>query len=291
MTFAFIQAEKGVWPIAVQCEVLEVSRSGFYAWQARKPSARQVEDARITEAVEESHKRSRETYGSPRIHRVLRSRGIRVGRKRIARLMRESGLHAKRRRRFRTTTNSKHSLPVAPNLLRRDFRATHPNQVWVTDVTCVWTWQGWLYLAVMLDLFSRKVVGWATSESNDTVLALEALNKAALRRRPPRGVIHHSDRGSPYASQQYVQKLAHLGMSPSMSRKGDCWDNAVAESFFATLKGELTDHEVYSTRLIATQSIGEFIEHFYNNERLHSTVGYVSPTVCELVYHSTTEAA
>jgi transposase InsO family protein len=207
---------------------------------------------------------------------------MRVGKKRVERLMRESGLEARRRRRFRCTTDSNHALPIAPNVLARRFDAKPPNAAWVTDVTYIPTEEGWLYLAVMLDLFSRRVVGWAASDTNDRALALEALARAARRRRPAAGLLHHSDRGSPYASEDYRRALGALGAVASMSRRGDCYDNAVAESFFATLKAELVDGERYATRAAATASIGEYIERFYNAERKHSYLAYTSPVEFEL---------
>lgn len=225
MKFAFVAEEKAHFPVNVLCSVLGVSRSGFYAWRDRSPSERAKQDACLAVEVTALHKRSRETYGSPRVFRDLVAKGIRTSEKRVARLMRTNGLAAKRRRRFKATTDSKHTSPIAPNLLRRDFTAGAPNKVWVTDVTCVWTMQGWLYLAAILDLCSRRVVGWATSENNDRFLALEALRRAVHARRPGRGLIHHSDRGSPYASDDYLAALRVHGMVPSMSRKGDCWDS------------------------------------------------------------------
>jgi putative transposase len=205
-----------------------------------------------------------------------------VGKKRIERLMRENGLQARRKRRFRRTTDSRHSLPIARNIVARRFRVAAPNRVWVTDVTAIWTLQGWLYLAAMLDLYSRRVVGWAISESNDTRLALKALQPALLARRPPAGLVHHSDRGSPYASAEYRAALGRSGIVASMSRKGDCWDNAVAESFFATLRAELVDHEHYATQQAAINSIAEYIENFYNVERRHSFLGHLNPIEFEL---------
>ncbi|CAG0960020.1 Putative transposase InsK for insertion sequence element IS150 [Anaerolineae bacterium] len=282
MKFAFILARAVAFPVVVMCRVLGVSVSGFYAWKTRPESERAKADARLAVEVAASHKRSRGRYGSPRVHADLRARGLRVGRKRVERLMRDQGLAARRKRRFRKTTDSAHAQPIAPNVLERDFETSAPNEVWVTDVTYVWTHEGWLYLAAILDLYARSVVGWATSESNDTKLALAALAMASTRRKPPRGLVHHSDRGSPYASDDYRRALAHLGMVASMSRKGDCWDNAVAESFFATLKVELVDDADYATRAAATSSIRDYIESFYNRERRHSHLGYVSPVEYEL---------
>ena len=221
-------------------------------------------------------------YGSPRIHAELKAKGIRVSRKRVERLMRQNGLKARQKRRFRKTTDSNHSFPIAPNVLERQFDVEAPNSVWVTDVTYIATTQGWLYLAVMLDLFSRRVVGWAVSEWNDTALALLALERARGSRRPRAGLIHHSDRGSPYASEDYRAALKIHGMVPSMSRSGDCWDNAVAESFFASLRAEWVDHQQYPTRVEATRSLGEYIDRFYNPVRRHSHLGYVSPIEFEL---------
>ena len=282
MKFAFVHEEKASYPISVLCTVLDVSRSGYYAWATRPAPARDRSDAQLAVEIATTHKRSRSTYGSPRVHRDLRARGIRVGKKRVERLMRTHGIVAKRRRRFRRTTDSKHLHPIAPNMLERKFEAALPDTAWVTDVTYVWTLEGWLYLAVILDLCSRRVVGWAASENNDRRLALDALQRALTARVPNRGLLHHSDRGSPYASDDYRNALAAHGMIASMSRKGDCWDNAVAESFFATLKGELVDHESYPTRRAAVASITNYIDVFYNTERRHSSIGYVSPIEFEL---------
>lgn len=290
MKFAFIAAERA-YPIEVLCEVLGVSRSGFYAWRSRPPSARACEDARLSSEIATAHKRSRETYGSPRVYRDLKARGHRVGKKRVERLMREGGIVAKRRRRFRRTTDSNHSNPIAPNVLERRFESAALNDAWVTDVTYIWTAEGWLYLAAILDLCSRRVVGWATSDTNDRELALGALRCAVDARRPAPGMIHHSDRGSPYASDDYRAELARQGLVVSMSRRGDCWDNAVAESFFATLKGEHVDHETYLTRDAATRSIADYIDNFYNVQRRHSSIGYVSPLEYELRLQSRREAA
>ena len=268
-----------------------MSRSGYYAWRSKAPSIRDADDARLAAEIEATHKRSRETYGSPRVHRDLAARGLRVGKKRVERLMRECGIVAKRRRRFRRTTDSNHNHPIAPNVLARRFDASSTNDAWVTDVTYIATAEGWLYLATILDLCSRRVVGWATSDANDRELALAALRRALKARRPPPGTIHHSDRGSPYASDDYRAELARHGFVVSMSRRGDCWDNAVAESFFATLKREHVDHESFPTRAAATRSVAEFIDGFYNLQRRHSSIGYLSPVEFELRLQSQREAA
>jgi putative transposase len=283
--------QKADYPIEVLCEVLDVSRSGYYAWKTRPRSARAQQDAQLSKEISAAHARSRRTYGSPRIHADLRARGVRIGRKRIARLMREENLIARRKRRFRRTTDSNHSQPIAPNVLDRQFEVEQLNEAWVTDVTYVWTAAGWLYLAVILDLCSRRVVGWAASATNDRQLALDALEHALNTRPISAGLIHHSDRGSPYASEDYRKKLATYDLVASMSRRGNCWDNAVAESFFATLKGELVDHECYATRAEATASIGEYIEDFYNTRRRHSSIGYISPIEFELKLQASREAA
>ena len=287
MRFAFILAEKALYPITVLCAVLGVSASGFYAWLIRSaaPSERARADQQLGVEIAAVHARSRRTYGSPRVLASLRAQGRRVGKKRVERLMRQRGLRGERKRPFRTTTDSRHGDPIAPNLLARDFTAEAPNRVWVTDVTAVRTREGWLFVAAMVDLFARRVVGWATSETNDTELALAALEGAVRARRPPPGLVHHSDRGSPYASGRYRAALAAHRMVASMSRKGDCWDNAVAESFFSTLKAELTERTDYATREQARRSIGEYIDGFYNVERRHSFNGYINPTEYELRCH------
>lgn len=282
MRFVFIHAEKALYPVRVLCSVLGVSRSGYYAWIGRPRAARMRADEQLVVEILAAHRRSRATYGSPRVHSELRSRGARVGRKRIERLMREHGIRARRKRRFRRTTDSRHAYPVAPNVLGRRFAVKSANAVWVTDVTSIWTGEGWTFLAVMLDLFARRVVGWAASEANDTALALAVLDSALRERSPVPGLLHHSDRGSPYASRDYQEALAARGIVASMSRRGDCWDNAVAESFFATIKAELIEHEAYATHDAAVAAIAEYIEHFYNPLRRHSHLGHVSPIEFEL---------
>jgi transposase InsO family protein len=289
--FAFIRVGKAQYPVAVLCDVLEVSRSGFYASSKRAVATRTTQDAVLVLEIRLVHKRLKGIYGSPRMHRELRAKGYRVSRKRVERLMRENGLQGRQKRRFRRTTDSKHAHPIAPNILQRDFATTAPNEVWVTDVTYVATNEGWLYLAAILDLFSRRVVGWATSSTNDRALALDALSSAIRLRRPPPGLVHHSDRGSPYASDDYRAALRARGIVASMSRKGDCYDNAVAESFFATARAELLDHEHFETRAAAVASLTEYIEGFYNTVRRHSYTDYVSPIEFELKRLTRREAA
>jgi transposase InsO family protein len=281
--FELVDAEKAKYPIQVLCDALELSRSGYYAWKTRAPSSREKSDEKLAVEIAAAHAKSKRRYGSPRVHRALRNKGIRVGEKRVARLMRENGIVARQKRRFRRTTDSNHPNPIAPNVVARDFAPAAPNMVWAGDVTYIETAEGWAYLAVLLDLCSRRVVGWAISATNDTALALRALDCAVRTRRfVPVGLVHHTDRGSPYASDDYRRALASHAMIASMSRKGDCWDNAVAESFFATLRVELVDDERYATRHAAESSIGDYIERFYNVERLHSHLDYVSPIEFEL---------
>lgn len=286
MKFAFIEAEKARWPVSFQCAVLGVSCSGYYAWCGRDAPARVLADAVVLDEIKAALARSRGTYGSPRIHRELRAQGRRVSRKRVERLMKQEGLVARRKKRFRRTTDSDHTDPIAPNVLARDFQIEVPNRAWVTDVTYVWTAEGWLFLAVILDLFSRRVVSWSTSAENDCALALSALRQAVEARNPAEGCIHHSDRGSVYASHEYGRALDKMKAQKSMSRKGDCWDNAVAESFFATIKGELIEHLDYKTRSAAIVSIGDYIDGFYNPIRRHSANGYVSPVEYEMMFMS-----
>jgi len=279
--FAFIETEKACFPIALMCRMLAVSRAGFYAWRRRPVARRTRQDGTLAVAVAAIYAEHHGRYGSPRVQMELRERGQRSGRKRIARLMRRQGLRARPRRRYRTTTDSRHGLPVSPNLLARRFAVAQPNTAWVTDMTYLWTAQGWLYLAVIIDLFSRRVVGWSMSERIDRKLALDALRMALAQRRPPRGLIHHSDRGSQYASGDYQRLLATNGIVGSMSRRGDCWDNAVAESFFASLKLELVYQVQWRTRAEVRTAIFEYIELFYNRRRRHSSLAYLSPVEFE----------
>jgi putative transposase len=275
--FEFIDAQKALFPVEFMCEQLDVSRSGFYAWRERPESARQQQDEQLAKEVAQVHQESRGTYGSPRVHAEMRARGRKVSRKRVARLMKKQRLAARKKRRSVRTTDSNHSHPVAPNVLERDFSPDKPNSTWATDITYVWTGEGWLYLAVVLDLFSRLVVGWSMSEHIDTQLVLGALEMALEGRQPPQGLIHHSDRGSQYASAEYRQALASRGIQCSMSRKGNCWDNAVVESFFSSLKMELVYLTDFDTRHKARSALFEYIEVFYNRRRRHSSLGYLSP--------------
>jgi len=279
--FAFIAEEKAAFPIRLLCRTLRVSRAGFYAWQARPPAPRVQADIRLGLEIAAIHAGSRQRYGSPRIHAELAARGCHTSRKRVARLMRSHGLAARRRRRFRVTTHSQHPFPVTPNVLARQFERRQPDQGWVTDITYIATGEGWLYLAVLLDLCSRLVVGWAMSERITDELTLDALGMALARRRPPHGLLHHSDRGSQYASSDYQRMLAQHGIVGSMSRQGNCWDNAVAESFFATVKVELVHDAAWATRAAARAELVEYLEVFYNGERRHSALGYLSPRAFE----------
>jgi transposase InsO family protein len=288
--FGFIAEEKVAFPVAVLCRVLDVSPSGYYASQGRPVSPHARRDGELSEQIATVHAASKRRYGSPRVHADLKANRVHVGKKRVARLMRERSLVARCRRRYRTTTDSKHSFPVAPNLLGRDFTAHGPDESWVTDITFIWTLQGWLYLAVILDVFSRRVVGWATGKHVDRHLALAALDMALAKRCPGRGLVHHSDRGSTYASRDYRRALKSRGIKCSMSRKGDCWDNAVAESFFATLKREMEDIDHLESWEAANISIGDYIDGFYNLHRRHSALNYNSPIEFELI-HSVKKAA
>jgi transposase InsO family protein len=289
--FAFIAAEKATFPVTVLCRLLAVSRAGFYAAQARPVPGRARGDAQLAVEIAAIHGESRQRYGSPRVHAELRARGRGVSRKRVARLMRYRGLAARRRRRYRVTTDSRHPFPVAANVLARQFTAPAPDAVWVTDITYIPTGEGWLYLAVILDLCSRGIVGWAMSERITRQLTLDALGMALARRRPSPGLLHHSDRGSQYASGDYQTALGRQGIVCSMSRRGDCWDNAVAESFFATLKVELVHDALWPTRAAARSAMFEYIEVFYNRQRRHSSLGFLSPLAFERQWHQQHRAA
>jgi putative transposase len=281
MKFAFIHAEKACFPIAPMCKLLEVTRAGYYAYAKRPSPDRRPAEVALRAKVAGIHKESRGTYGSPRVLAALRTSGFRVSKKRVERTMRALGLQARPRGRFRTTTKANPKHPVASNLLNRQFTASCPNERWVTDITYIWTDEGWCYLAAILDLFSRRVVGWALDATLNTSLPLRALDEALLRRKPVPGLQHHSDRGCQYTSQDYRAKLEALGIEVSMSRKGNCWDNAVAESFFATLKTELIYARSWTSRIELRAAVFEYIEIFYNRQRLHSTLDYKTPDQVE----------
>lgn len=282
--YQFVAAHAEEYPITVVCRVLGLARSGFYAWKRRALSAHARRDQLLTDHIQRCFEASRRTYGSPRVHAELRAQDVRCGRKRVARLMHQAKLVARKcRRRTPQTTDSRHGLGVAPNILDRQFAVEGPNQVWVTDITYLPTREGWLYLAIVLDLYARRVVGWSMQPTLERQLVLAALADAIGRRRPPAGVLHHSDRGSQYASAEYQARLAAAQMQPSMSRTGNCWDNAAMESFFATLKAELPQ-TVFASHAAARSAVFDYIERFYNRQRRHSTLDYQTPLAYELKF-------
>ena len=281
MRYRVIQEYDRRYPIRLMCRALAVSPAGYYAWRGRPESRRAAANRTLLATIRVLHQDSRQTYGSPSIWRALRKQGHRVGEHRVARLMRHDGLRAKAVKKWRATTHSSHHLPVAANTLQRQFTVSQPNRVWAGDITDVWTLEGWLYLAVLLDLYSRAVIGWAMGPRLTGELTEQALRMALVTRQPHAELLHHSDRGSQYAARQYQQLLTTHGITASMSRKGNCWDNACVESFFGTLKRELVYHRQYATRSEATQDIFEYIEVFYNRQRRHSTLGYRSPAEFE----------
>ncbi len=285
MKFSFIHAEKASHSVTALCRVLGVTRQGYYAFASRPVSARIGEEQHLRARLQELHVESDGRYGSPRMLRSLRNEGTRVSKRRVERAMRSLGIQARRRRRFRVTTEANPLHAPADNLLARDFTASRPDERWVTDITYVWTGEGWSYLAAILDLFSRSVVGWAIDATMSTSLPLAALQMALQRRRPDAGLLHHSDRGCQYTSAEYRSALDSIGAKVSMSRKGNCWDNAVAESFFATLKTELVHRRPWATRLELRAALFEYIEVFYNRRRLHSTLGYKTPAQVEMEHH------
>jgi putative transposase len=277
MRFRLIDAAKEEFPVQRLCEVLGVSQSGYFAWRGRPACRRQREDMVLLAHLRSAFALSNGTYGSPRMTRELQDDGLKVGRRRTARLMRENGLRARQKRRFKCTTDSHHAWPVAPNIIDQDFAAERPNEKWGADISYVWTREGWLYLAVVIDLFARRVVGWAVGDRLHRDLALAALRRALLTRRPLAGLIHHSDRGSQYCSIDYQAELQRHGILTSMSGKGNCYDNAMVETFFKTLKSELVWRTVFQTRSEAEQAIARYIDGFYNHIRRHSALDFVSP--------------
>jgi len=281
MRFAFIHAEKANFPIAPMCRLFGVTRQGYYAYLSRPPARRVIAEMKLSEEIRTIFAENEARYGSPRVLRELHDRGRRVGKGRVERAMRGMGLTPPTpRRRFRTTVQDPSHTP-APNLLDRNFSATRPNERWVTDITYAWTDEGWAYVAVILDLYSRAVVGWSIAATLSKELALSALHDAVRLRRPTKGLLHHSDRGCQYTSHEYRDALAALGITVSMSRTGNCWDNAVAESFFSTLKNELVHRRTWSTQLELRAALFEYIEVFYNRRRLHSSINYKTPAQVE----------
>ncbi len=281
MRFRLIDAAKKEFPVQRLCKVLDVSPSGYFAWKDRPASPRQRGDMVLLTHVRSAFALSNETYGGPRMVHELLDNGLAVGRRRVARLMRENGLKARQKRRFKRTTDSLHAFPVAPNLLDQDFTATRPNQKWGSDISYVWTRERWLYLAVAIDLFARRVVGWATSDRLHKELALSALRRAIAIRRPPAGLIHHADRGGQYCAIEYQAELRRHGVLISISGKGNCYDNAMVETFFKTLKAELIWRTVFQSRAEATAAIGRYIDAFYNPVRRHSALDFKSPLQVE----------
>ena len=283
MRYAFIARHRPIWPVSRMCRLLSVSRSGFHEWHDRAPSAKAIEDERLTGRIRTFHALSGRTYGSPRIHRDLREAGERVGENRVARLMRRAGIEALRRKKRRPVDEGvRPECAIAANVLERDFQATGPNRRWAADFTYIDTGEGWLFLAVVLDLFSRRVVGWSMQEQMTAQLVMDALTMALWRRGKPKALLHHSDQGSQYTSEDFQRLLAHHGIECSMSRKGDCWDNAATEAFFASLKKERVYIKPrYRTRDEARADLFQYIEGFYNPQRRHSTLGQVSPVEFE----------
>jgi len=282
--YAFIRTQRRQHTLRDLCRLLRISRSGYYSWVQRGPSLREQADQVLLPQIQQVHTRHRGHSGALKTWRVLQLEGVRCGKHQVARLRQQHDIIAKRRRRYIATTRSKYSLWQAPNLLKRCFTVHQPDRAWVGDVTHIPTREGWLFLAVLIDLYSRQVVGWSMSKRNNTELLLGALNMAIIRRGRHPGLIHHSDQGRTYAGKAYQQRLTEVNMLASMSRKGDCWDNAVAESFFATLEFELIELQVFKNRETAKTAIFEFIEVFYNRQRAHQTMGYKTPMQVEQEY-------
>ena len=281
MTFRFIHEHRHLWPVRLLCQTLEVSTAGYYAWQGRPASARAQRRDTLLGEIRAVHAAVKARYGSPRMHAALVARGHGCCVNTDAQLMRQAGIAAKTARKYRCTTDSNHDRPVADNLLGRQFDPAGPNEAWVADITYIPTGEGWLYLAVVEDLYARRVVGWSMAENLESRLVVDALALAVERRLPGEGLLAHSDRGSQYASEHYQRLLARHGITCSMSRRADCWDNAPMESFFASLKKELIHGSDFATRAAARAAVVEYIEVFYNNQRLHSSLGYVSPAEYE----------
>ena len=291
MKYARIDELRQQHPVAAMCRVLEVSESGYHAWRQRPPSARTQENLRLETEIKAAHQRTRETYGPQRLQSDLADHGIPASVYRIKRIRRRLGLRCKQKRKFKATTNSSHTLPLAPNLLDRQFAVAAPDRAWVSDITYVATDEGWLYLAGIKDLFNGELVGYAMSDRMTTTLVSQALFRAVAAKRPAKGLIPHSDRGSQYCSHAYRKQLQQFGMQASMSRKGDCWDNAPMESFWGSLKNELVHHRRFTTREQATREITEYIEIFYNRIRKQARLGYLSPAAFSQQYYAKKIAA
>jgi transposase InsO family protein len=285
MRFQFIEDHRGEFPVIQMCAVLDVSPSGYYAWRGRPPSRREMANRELMDKIEAVFEESEETYGSPRVYRALKAQGVAVSRNRVARLMRLRSLRAKQVRRFRATTKRNRTHRAAPNRLKRDFTTDRPNQKWLADITYIPTLEGWLYLAAILDLFSRRIVGWAMADRMTTELTRRALQMAIRQRRPGPGLIHHSDQGSQYTDSRYQALLVGHGIQASMNGVGNWYDNAPMESFIGTLKSERVHHTVYRTRDEASPDVFYYIEGFYNRRRLHSSLDYLSPEAYEHRYH------
>jgi transposase InsO family protein len=292
MAYKLIHAEKANFKVTMMCGCMDVSPSGYYAWIGRGPSERAKDNETLSKEIRRVFDESRGTYGSPRVHTELVELGHDVDVKRVARLMAQMGLRARTKPKFRKTTDSDHDLPIAPNKLDRNFEVDEPDRVWVSDITYVWTVEGWMYLAVIIDLFSRRVIGWAIADHMRTELVLDALSAALGSRTPSgKGLLFHSDRGSQYASHAFQDALANAGIECSMSRRGDCWDNAVAESFFSTIKTELIYNLIFTTKASAHSVIAEWIGIFYNAHRRHSSADNLAPAEYERRFYANLNAA
>jgi putative transposase len=291
MRYAWIREHQKDYPVQAMCRVLEVSDSGYYDWRDRSPSARQQRHQRIAQAAARAHYQHDRIYGYRKVHEELLAEGVPCCEDTVRQVMRENGLKSKVKRKFVITTDSDHAEPVAENILDRDFSADRPNEKWVADITYIATAEGWLYLAAVMDLFSRRIVGWATSDTIDAALTCSALRRAIEQRGPEAGLLHHSDRGVQYASRDYQEILRACDMTCSMSRKGNCWDNAVMENFFGSVKGEWTADRVFETRQAAKESLFKYIEVFYNRQRRHASLGYISPAAYEEQYELTRHRA
>ena len=279
MKYAWINTQRKSYPLPAMADALAVSISGYRAWKRGGcPTRTRLTEAQLLALIQTIHNELKGAYGSPRMLREVRARGFPAGKERVERIMRENGIRARHKRRYKATTDSKHALPIAPNVLDRNFAPSAPNQTWTADLTYIWTAEGWLYLAIVLDLFNREIVGWSIKPRMTADIVIDALTMAWFRRKPGPGLIHHSDRGSQYASHAFQEKLTEYGMICSMSRKGNCWDNAPSESFFNSLKNERVHGTRYETRDEAITDLFAYIEVFYNRSRRHSTLGYKSPT-------------